>query len=98
MLLLSVVIVAITVLLFYVRRETYVNIRQTRGVVVDIIDDAYERGGFTEDHIERMESLLEPIMKRDKKTYDAVLDYARQDRFRDVDEIIDLYFSSLTRK
>ena len=45
LLLLSVVILAIAVLLFDVRGETYVDIRHTsRGVVVDI--DAHEKGGF----------------------------------------------------
>ncbi len=100
MLLLIVVILAITVLLFYVRRETYVDILHTRGLVIDIIDDAHEKGGFTENHLERMEELLKPLMKhdRDKKTYNAVFDYARQGRIRDVDEIIELYFRSFTRK
>ena len=100
MLLLIVVILAITVLLFYVRRETYVDIQFTRGLVIDIIDDAHEKGGFTENHLERMEELLKPLMKhdRDKKTYNAVFDYARQGRIRDVDEIIELYFRSFTRK
>ena len=46
MLLLSVVILAIAVLLFDVRGETHVDIRHTRGVVVDIIDDAHEKGGL----------------------------------------------------
>ena len=47
-----------------------------------------------------MEELLKPLMKhdRDKKTYNAVFDYARQGRIRDVDEIIELYFRSFTRK
>jgi uncharacterized protein YoxC len=97
MLLLSVVIVAIAVLLFYVRRETYVDIRHTREQVLNLIDNAEKQGGFTKSEIERLEKMLEPIMKRNKKILNSVIDYANQDRFRDTREIVDLYFSPMKR-
>lgn len=97
MILLSVVIVAIAVLLFYVRRETYVDIRHTREQALNLIDNAQKQGGFTESEIERLEKILEPIMKRNKKILNAVIDYANQDRFRDTREIVDVYFSPMLR-
>jgi len=97
MLLLSVVIVAIAVLLFYVRRETYVDIRHTREQALNLIDNAEKQGGFTKSEIERLEKLLDPVMKRKKKILNAVLDYANQGRFKDTREIVDLYFSPLLR-
>jgi hypothetical protein len=97
MLLLSVVILAIAVLLFYVRRETYVDIRHTREQALNLIDNAEKQGGFTKIEIERLEKLLDPVMKRKKKILNAVLDYANQGRFKDTREIVDLYFSPLLR-
>jgi hypothetical protein len=92
-----VVIVAIAVLLFYVRRETYVDIRHTREQALNLIDNAEKQGGFTKSEIERLEKLLDPVMKRKKKILNAVLDYANQGRFKDTREIVDLYFSPLLR-
>jgi hypothetical protein len=97
MLLLSVVILAIAVLLFYVRRETYVDIRHTREQALNLIDNAEKDGSFTKSEIERLEKLLDPVMKRNKKILNTVIDYANQGRFKNTREIVDLYFSPMLR-
>jgi len=74
-----------------------VDIRHTREQALNLIDNAEKQGGFTKSEIERLEKLLDPVMKRKKKILNAVLDYANQGRFKDTREIVDLYFSPLLR-
>jgi CHASE3 domain sensor protein len=95
MILLIVAIVIIVVLLFRIRREGYVDFRTTRDEVLDILDEAYENKGFTEEHIKKIKEKLEPIMRNDKKIFDTVMEYVNQDRFDDVNDIVDIYFNPL---
>lgn len=95
MILLIVAIVIIVVLLFRIRREGYVDFRTTRHEVLDILDEAYENKGFTEEHIKKIKEKLEPIMRNDKKIFDTVMEYVNQDRFDDVNDIVDIYFNPL---
>lgn len=66
-------------------------------MILNIIDEAYENKGFTEDQIKKIEDVLEPIMKNDKKLFETVMEYVNQDRFDDVNDIVDLYFNPLIR-
>lgn len=95
MILLILAIVIIVVLLFRIRREGYVDFRKTRDEVLDILDEAYENKGFTDEHIKKIKEKLEPIMRNDKKIFDTVMEYVNQDRFDDVNDIVDIYFNPL---
>lgn len=89
--------IIVLVILLFVKRETYLDFRGTREMILNIIDEAYENKGFTEDQIEKIEEALEPIMKNDKKLFETVMEYVNQDRFNDVNDIIDIYFNPLIR-
>ena len=95
MILLILAIVIIVVLLFRIRREGYVDFRKTRDEVLDSLDEAYENKGFTDEHIKKIKEKLEPIMRNDKKIFDTVMEYVNQDRFDDVNDIVDIYFNPL---
>jgi hypothetical protein len=89
--------IIVLVILLFIKRESYVDFRGTREMVLDIIDEAYENKGFTEDQIEKIKEALEPIMKNDKKLFETLMEYVNQDRFDDVNDLVDLYFSPLLR-
>lgn len=90
--------IIVLVILLFIKRESYVDFRGTREMVLDIIDEAYENKGFTEDQIEKIKEALEPIMKNDKKLFETLMEYVNQDRFDDVNDLVDLYFSPLYDK
>jgi hypothetical protein len=89
--------IIVLVILLFIKRESYVDFRGTREMVLDIIDEAYENKGFTEDQIEKIKEALEPIMKNDKKIFETLMEYVNQDRFDDANDLVDLYFSPLLR-
>jgi uncharacterized membrane protein YvbJ len=89
--------IIVLVILLFVKRETYLDFRGTREMVLDIIDEAYENKGFTEDQIEKIKEALEPIMKNDKKIFETLMEYVNQDRFDDANDLVDLYFNPLLR-
>ena len=89
--------IIVLVILLFIKRESYVDFRGTREMVLDIIDEAYENKGFTEDQIEKIKEALEPIMKNDKKLFETLMEYVNQDRFDDANDLVDLYFTPLLR-
>lgn len=92
-----VVILLITFLFFYVKRETYsdLDFGAVRLAALDIVNKAGENKGFTENDLKLLKDTLGPVMYNDKKIFDAVLKYAKRNRSQEVIDLIELYFQTL---
>jgi len=90
-----VVVLLITSLFFYVKRETYLDFNTTREAAIDIVNKAGENKGFTESHIKKLKDTLGPVMHHEEKIFAAVIKYAKRDRFQEVIDLIELYFATL---
>ena len=91
-----VLLVLVIVVFLCLRSENYVDFVRSKEAAEDVIDAGIANGGFKESHIEDLRKILEPVMK-DKKILDSVLEYAAQDRFDEVSDILEIYFSAYIR-
>ena len=90
----AVVLLILVIIVFLcLRSESYVDFVQSKMAAEDIVDAGIANGGFKESHIEDLRKILEPVMN-DPKILDSVLEYAAQDRFDEVTDILKIYFST----
>ena len=90
----AVVLLVLVIIVFLcLRSESYVDFVQSKTAANDVIDAAITNGGFKESHIDDLRNILEPVMN-DPKILDSVLEYAAQDRFDEVTDILEIYFST----